>query len=115
MRGGNKTRGRLEISGSKNELDEYFTELENEEADEGALEPDGIGMAQTGLSAREEIGRLSACVAHLKVLVPDSTASPLEISVSPKQSLVGVAVVGLTVMGVLAAAFAFGARWARSR
>lgn len=114
MRGSYKQPGKWNLSG--NELEEYFGELDSEGLESDYAQSDPSSQGTVGLSAAEEVRRLTAYVAHLRERVSALLKSPAPTSAPRPLSNSAAAIAGITVMVGVAAVLGMAARrLARSR
>ena len=104
MRGTFKKTGTRNLSGSENELEEYFAELEAGELDSDQV--DGPKNGTSRLSEMEQARRLTAYVTHLREKVAELPSRGLE---QPRR-FVPNEIIGLTVLVGMVAGVGFLAR-----
>jgi hypothetical protein len=115
MGGRNKKPGKWNLSGNEHELEEYFAELGSEEPNDGSPQPNTVDQGKVGLSATEEVRRLTAYVAHLREEVARFRQAQPPLPKRPLPNSAG-AIVGFAVMvGVASVVGIIARRWSRLR
>jgi hypothetical protein len=104
MRGTIKKTGTRNLSGSENELEEYFADLEAGELDSASVEGPKTGSSR--LSEIEQARRLTAYVTHLRGKVAELPSPGLK----QTRRFVVNEIVGLTVLVGMVAGVGFLAR-----
>jgi hypothetical protein len=108
MQGGSKSTGKRYLSVRGNDLEDYFAELESDEGNphDGVHPSDRILKRADGLSASEELRRLTVYVVHLRDRMSGMVGSRENAQTPRKVSGLAAALAGLTAMIAIYASIA---------